>query len=199
MNTIIQQLETNLETYTEIQAQEALDLARAAMQVLHAEEMYIVERLGEGRVQLRALENKVGEVKNRLRIAELQMGFLKQKIAAHGFTLGDDTTQNFTERLQRNSMDRHSLTASDLARISVPPPVVDSPPQASTVTDLLLQEPVARLDVSGWARATLPGAPTVDVPDNDECDPLDRDIGTALHTTLVESKVDTFEGGDRKR
>lgn len=194
MNTIIQQLETNLETYTEIQAQEALDLARAAMQVLHAEEMYIIERLGEGRVQLRALENKVGEVKNRLRIAELQMGFLKQKIVAHGFALGDDTAQKFTERLQRNSMDRHSLTASDLARISVPPPAVDSPPQASTVTDLLLQEPVARLDVPGWARATLPGAPIVDAPNNSDRDNLDRDIVAALHPTLAVSEEDALEG-----
>lgn len=157
MNIIIEQLEASMETYTEIQAQEALDTARAAMRVLHAEEVYTIERLGQGMVQLRALENKVVEVKNRLRIAHLQMVFLRQKLVTHGFDLSDDIEQNFIERPQGKPLPHSPLTTSELARAStLPPPLADSP---ATTTDLLLQEPVDRLNVSNWTLSTLPGPP----------------------------------------
>lgn len=175
MNTIIEQLEANMETHTDIQAQEALDLARASIRVLHAEEIYSIERLGEGRVQMRALENKVAEVKNRLRIAQLQMVFLKQKLVGHGFILSDHVEQDFVERLRRKPLFHSQLTAPELAHISTLPTNLDNSP--ATATDLLLQEPVARLDVSRWALATLPGEPDVVNSDNVEGNTSERDAG----------------------
>lgn len=173
MNTIIEQLETSMETYTDIQAQEALDLARASMRVLHAEEVYSIERLGEGRVQMRALENKVAEVKNRVRIADLQMVFLRQKLLSHGFVLSDHVEQDFVERLRRKPLVHSQLTEPELARISTPPANLDNPP--TTATDLLLQEPFARPNISRWAHATLPGEPGVIITDNVDSNTSERD------------------------
>lgn len=151
MNTIIEQLEANLETYTEIQAQEALDLSRSSRGVIHAEEVYTIGRLVEGRVQMRALENKVVEVKNRLRIADLQLTFLRKRLETYGFALSEEDPEDFIGRLQKKPLLHVQLSASDVAQLSSLPP--DGP---LTATDLILQEPVSKPDVSTWMRGTLP-------------------------------------------
>lgn len=190
MNIIIEKLEANMEAYTEIQAQEALDTARAAMRVLYAEEVYTIERLGQGLIQLRALENKVVEVKNRLRIADLQMVFLKQKLVNHGFVLGDDVQHEFIERLPEDPIPNSLLTTSKLARISTLPPALASSP--ATATDLLLQEPVARPDVSSWTLSTPPGPPEVGITENiDHDNSSEGDMGSdALHEPDVDVTED---------
>lgn len=83
----------------------------------------MIERLGEGWVQIRALEIRVVEVKNWVRIAVLQNGCLKQGLVDRGLNIlsDNDTPQNFVERLQRKPPHHGSLTASQLARISAPP------------------------------------------------------------------------------
>lgn len=161
MNTIIEQLRSNIETYTEIQAQEAFDLARTSRGVIYAEELYTVGRLGEGRIQMRALENKVMEVKNRVRIADLQLMFLRQKLEAGGFVLSDDTPQDFVERLREKPLFHAQLTASELEHVSSLPMTADTP------TDMILQEPISKPDVPGWMLATLSGEPDVDIPEGE--------------------------------
>lgn len=151
MNTIIEQLEANLETYTKIQAQEALDLSRSSRGVIHAEEVYTIGRLVEGRVQMQALENKVVEVKNRLRIADLQLTFLRKRLETYGFALSEEDPEDFIGRLQKKPLLHEQLSASDVAQLSSLPP--DGP---LTATDLILQEPVSKPDVSTWMRGTLP-------------------------------------------
>lgn len=147
----------NAETYTELQAQEALDLARAARDIVDAEEKYTLGRFAEGAIQLRALENKVVEVKNRLRIADLQLSFVRQRLATQGFVVGDDETPDFAQRLQTKPI----VHAPPLTSVEVD--MITSFARSSqgslavTATDLLLQEPISRLDVSQWARATVPG------------------------------------------
>lgn len=165
MNEISKQLDANMEAYTEIQAQEALDLAHASMRVLHAEEIYTIERLGEGRVQMRALENKAVEVKNRLRLAGLQVVYLKEKLVANGFILSDSPVLDASERLQRKSMPYAPLAASELARMSALPSALNASP---TATADLLREPIIRVDVPSWTQTTRPGSPASDVLENDD-------------------------------
>lgn len=98
---------------------------------------------------MRALENKVVEVKNRLRIADLQLTILKQRLETYGFVLSEEDPEDFIGRLQKKPLLHAQLTASDVAQLSSFPP--DIPP---TATDLILQEPVSKLDVSIW-RGTL--------------------------------------------
>lgn len=174
MNTIIEQLDANIETYTEIQAQEAFDLARTSRGVIYAEELYTLGRLGEGRVQMRALENKVMEVKNRVRIADLQLSFLRQKLEAGGFVLNDEAPQDFAERLRGKPLLHAQLTASQLEAISSLPMTRDPPP---TAADLILQEHVVRPDVPSWAFEALSGEPDVDVPE-DESSGASEDNGS---------------------
>lgn len=172
MNIIIEQLEANLETYTEVQAQEAFDLSRASRGVIHAEEMYTIERLVEGRVQMRALENKAVEVKNRLRIADLQLTLLTRRLESYGFILSDENPQDFIGRLQTKPLLHAQLTASNVGQLSSLPP--DMPP---TATDLILQEPISKLDISTWTR----GTPEFHIP-NDESSTsvLREDTGSEL-------------------
>lgn len=162
MDKITELLNASLETYTEIQAQQAFDLANAARRVLRSEEIYTTERLGEGRIQLRALENKVMEVKNRLRLADLQLRFLREKLVGLGFVVRDNAPLDFAEILQKKPL-HHAppITASELAQISAPQPEFDDPP--TSVTDLILEEPITRPDVYSWARATLSGEPEVNI------------------------------------
>lgn len=174
MNTIIEQLSSNIETYTEIQAQEAFDLARTSRGVIYAEELYTVGRLGEGRVQMRALENKVMEVKNRVRIADLQLMFLRQKLEAGGFVLSDDSPQDFVERLREKPLLHAQLTASELERVSLLPMTADAP------TETILQEPISRPDVSGWMLATLSGEPDVDISEDESSNASEGNKSTSV-------------------
>lgn len=165
-------------------------MAHTSMRVLHAEEIYSIERLGEGRVQIRALENKVVEVKNRLRLAGLQVVLLRQRLMAHGFFLSDGAAQDFSQRLQRKSMPHAPVTASELAYILTLPPALDTSP--ATTTDLL-QEPITRPDVSSWTCTTHPGAPASDIPENDHNNALEGDDAVSL---LREPGIDVTEGDD---
>jgi hypothetical protein len=85
--------------YTKIQAYEALDLACAARDVIHAKEIYTLEHFSEGGVQMLALENKVMEVKNRLRIADLQLAFIRRRVAVQGLAPSDNDAKGLAERL----------------------------------------------------------------------------------------------------
>lgn len=147
----------NAETYTELQAQEALDLARTARDIVNAEEIYALGRFAEGAVQMRALENRVVEVKNRLRIADLQLAFVRQRLATQGFVVGDDDATSFAERLQTKPVVHAPPLTSQEVDMITSFAKNSKGSLATTATDLLLQEPIAPLDVFQWARATIPG------------------------------------------
>lgn len=154
---ILEQLCVNAETYTELQAQEALDLARAARDIVDAEDKYTLGRFSEGIIQLRALENKVVEVKNRLRIANLQLAFVERRLATQGFEVGDADTPDFAQRLQTKPVvHAPPLTSTEVGMITSFARSSQGS-RAMTTTDLLFQEPVSRLNISQWARATVPG------------------------------------------
>jgi hypothetical protein len=130
-----------------------------------------------------ALENKVMEVKNRLRIADLQLAFIRQRMAVQGLAPSDNDAKGFAERLRMKALiHSHPLTALEVEMITA-----FARKSAPSAAELILQEPITKLDVSEWSKFTaFEEDPEAISPEKDAASPGDQYIeeegGTATAT-----------------
>lgn len=129
-------------------------MARAARDIIYAEELYTLERHAEGIIQVRVLENKVIEVKNRLRLADLQVAFVREKMEKQGFAPGENDAKDFAERLRMKTL-IHAPQLTSLDMDTITSFARYSASSSANATDRVLQEPVIKVDVSQWAHATV--------------------------------------------
>lgn len=145
--------------YALAETQKSLNAARNTKDELRAKERRSLLQLGEGNLHIRALEAEVLGIRFQLGVADHRIEAIQQELLLKGVVVDDRgfwayATSEDLRRTQSPFVRAHSLTGFMYETSSA----VSSMSQGSyDVRSHAPSEPMAKVDIFQWSRATLPG------------------------------------------